>query len=191
MRKWTSVLAFAIAGALVATMTFAESSGNSAGNTTAPQMPGAKQPDARAPSASPATGADKSAPAASPSTSDSMKGGGMRAARGGDRDQVKAVQQALKDKGHDPGAIDGVMGPKTRSALRDFQKKEGIKDTGSLDQDTMSKLGVEARTSGTSGSSTGTSASPASTGTPSDSGSGSAGGSSPATPGAGGSGKKY
>jgi peptidoglycan hydrolase-like protein with peptidoglycan-binding domain len=68
---------------------------------------------------------------------------------GGNREQVKAAQQALKDKGHDPGAVDGVMGPKTRSALKDFQKTEGIKDTGRLDQDTMSKLGVEARTSGT------------------------------------------
>ena len=56
------------------------------------------------------------------------------------------------------------MGTKTRNALRDFQKKEGIKDTGHLDQDTMSKLGVEARTSGTSGASTGSSASPATTG---------------------------
>ena len=62
--------------------------------------------------------------------------------------KVKAVQQALKDKGHDPGAIDGVMGPKTRSALKDFQKKEGIKDTGRLDQATMSKLGVETKSSG-------------------------------------------
>ena len=56
------------------------------------------------------------------------------------------------------------MGPKTRSALRDFQKKEGIKDTGQLDQDTMSKLGVETKTSSGGASSTGTSASPATTG---------------------------
>ena len=97
----------------------------------------------------------------------------------------------LNQKGFNVGEPDGVMGPKTRSALRDFQKKEGIKDTGRLDQDTMSKLGVESRTSGTSGSSTGTSASPATAAPPSDSSSGSAGGSSPATPGSGGSGKKY
>jgi peptidoglycan hydrolase-like protein with peptidoglycan-binding domain len=72
------------------------------------------------------------------------------AAGGGNREQVKAVQQALKDKGHDPGTVDGVMGPKTRGALKDFQKKEGIKDTGRLDQETMTKLGVEAKTSSTS-----------------------------------------
>jgi peptidoglycan hydrolase-like protein with peptidoglycan-binding domain len=72
------------------------------------------------------------------------------AANGGNREQVKAVQQALKDKGHDPGDVDGVMGPKTRGALKDFQKKEGMKDTGRIDQETMTKLGVEAKTSATS-----------------------------------------
>jgi peptidoglycan hydrolase-like protein with peptidoglycan-binding domain len=113
--------------------------------------------------------------------------GGTRSARGGgDREQVRAVQQALKDKGHDPGSVDGVMGPKTRSALRDFQKKEGIKDTGRLDPDTMSKLGVETKTSGSGPSATGTSASPAMPGSSkSDSGSasGATSGAPAATPG--------
>lgn len=97
------------------------------------------------------------------------KGRGMKMS-GGNREQVKAAQQALKDKGHDPGAVDGVMGPKTKSALRDFQKKEGIQTTGRLDQDTMSKLGVEAKTSSTGAADT-PSASPSTTapsaGTPS------------------------
>src|SRR5712691_12504484 len=36
-----------------------------------------------------------------------------RSARGaGNLEQVKAVQQALKDEGHDPGDVDGRMGPK-------------------------------------------------------------------------------
>jgi peptidoglycan hydrolase-like protein with peptidoglycan-binding domain len=81
--------------------------------------------------------------------SEKMSKGRMRAA-GGNREQVKAAQQALKDKGHDPGAVDGMMGPKTRSALKEFQKKEGMKDTGRLDQETMTKLGVDTKTSGTS-----------------------------------------
>jgi peptidoglycan hydrolase-like protein with peptidoglycan-binding domain len=62
---------------------------------------------------------------------------------GGNSEQVKAVQQALKDKGHDPGDIDGVMGPKTQAALRDYQQKEGLKATGRLDAETSAKLGVE------------------------------------------------
>jgi peptidoglycan hydrolase-like protein with peptidoglycan-binding domain len=69
-------------------------------------------------------------------------GAGKTAAR---REHVKAVQQALKDKGHDPGAVDGVLGPKTQAALKDFQSKEGLKASGRLDAETMSKLGVPAK----------------------------------------------
>jgi pentapeptide MXKDX repeat protein len=139
MRKWTSVLALAIAGALVATMAFAQS-------TSDPGKSGGMKSDTMK---------------SDTMKSDMSKDRGMRAGRGGDRGQTKAIQQALKDKGHDPGAVDGVMGPKTRSALRDFQKKEGIKDTGRPDRETMSKLGVEAKTSSISEPSPGTSASPA------------------------------
>jgi opacity protein-like surface antigen len=55
---------------------------------------------------------------------------------------VKAAQQALKDKGHDPGPIDGKMGPKTPAALKAFQKGEGLPETGRLDSATRGKLGV-------------------------------------------------
>jgi peptidoglycan hydrolase-like protein with peptidoglycan-binding domain len=55
---------------------------------------------------------------------------------------VMAAQQALKDKGRDPGMIDGKMGPRTRAALTDYQKAEGLKVTGRLDNDTRAKLGM-------------------------------------------------
>jgi peptidoglycan hydrolase-like protein with peptidoglycan-binding domain len=55
---------------------------------------------------------------------------------------VMAMQQALKDKGHDPGPIDGVMGPRTKAALMGYQKKEGLKATGRWDDETATKLGV-------------------------------------------------
>lgn len=55
---------------------------------------------------------------------------------------VVTAQQALKDKGHDPGAIDGRMGPRTRGALADYQKAEGLKVTGRLDGDTRARLGM-------------------------------------------------
>ena len=74
---------------------------------------------------------------------------------GADKEQVKAVQQALKDKGHDPGAVDGEMGPKTEAALRDYQQKEGLTATGNADAETMAKLSAAASPSG--GSNTGTS----------------------------------
>ncbi len=56
--------------------------------------------------------------------------------------EVMAAQQALKDKGHDPGKIDGKMGPRTRAMLSDYQKAKGLKVTGQLDNDTRGKLGL-------------------------------------------------
>jgi len=47
---------------------------------------------------------------------------------------------ALKEKGHDPGPIDGIHGPRTSAALRAYQKAENIKVTGRLDADTESHL---------------------------------------------------
>src|ERR1051326_6638933 len=55
---------------------------------------------------------------------------------------VMAAQQALKDKGHDPGTIDGKMGSRTRAAVSDYQKAEGLKQTGRLDDETRAKLGM-------------------------------------------------
>ena len=56
---------------------------------------------------------------------------------------VRSVQQALKDKGHDAGAIDGQMGPSTESALRSFQQAQGLPPSGTLDQQTLSALNVQ------------------------------------------------
>ena len=69
-------------------------------------------------------------------------GGSMRSSAKGSNVQVMEMQQALKDKGFDPGSVDGVMGPKTRSALRAYQKSENLTTTGRLDGDTRAKLGV-------------------------------------------------
>jgi peptidoglycan hydrolase-like protein with peptidoglycan-binding domain len=57
--------------------------------------------------------------------------------------QVRRAQEALKDEGHDPGPIDGVMGPRTKEALRGFQKQENLQETGRLDRETLEKLGVQ------------------------------------------------
>jgi peptidoglycan hydrolase-like protein with peptidoglycan-binding domain len=57
--------------------------------------------------------------------------------------QVIAMQQALKDKGFDPGGADGVMGPRTAEALMAYQKSEKLPATGRMDSDTGAKLGVK------------------------------------------------
>jgi peptidoglycan hydrolase-like protein with peptidoglycan-binding domain len=71
--------------------------------------------------------------------------GGM-ASRGGDQwamQDVKHAQEALKSAGHDPGPIDGKIGPQTRQAIKAFQSSNGLKETGTLDAETAKKLGID------------------------------------------------
>ncbi len=53
---------------------------------------------------------------------------------------IAGAQQRLFNLGFDPGPIDGMMGPQTESALRSFQKKHNLTETGRLDQPTGAKL---------------------------------------------------
>ena len=55
---------------------------------------------------------------------------------------TRAAQEALKTQGHDPGPIDGRMGPRTRAAINDYQTKNNLPVTGTLDEATMTKLNV-------------------------------------------------
>jgi peptidoglycan hydrolase-like protein with peptidoglycan-binding domain len=59
----------------------------------------------------------------------------------GRRAEIEQVQQLLKQHGHDPGRIDGVMGVQTTAALRAYQKEQGLGATGRLDEATRAKLG--------------------------------------------------
>lgn len=70
-----------------------------------------------------------------------------RMARNGSAANIKEAQQALKDKGYDPGAVDGVMGAKTKEALKSFQSASNLKATGTLDAQTAEKLGVQSGSS--------------------------------------------
>jgi peptidoglycan hydrolase-like protein with peptidoglycan-binding domain len=58
---------------------------------------------------------------------------------------VRKVQEALKNQGHDPGGIDGIMGPQTRQAIRSFQTANGLKETGRLDAETADKLNLSGK----------------------------------------------
>jgi len=59
-----------------------------------------------------------------------------------DRDNIRKVQETLRDKGYAPGPIDGVMGSQTRAAISQYQKAENLPVTGHLDGETAGKLGV-------------------------------------------------
>lgn len=53
---------------------------------------------------------------------------------------IRMVQLTLKDSGIEPGPIDGILGPKTRNAIKMFQLKKGLEPTGELDKQTMDQL---------------------------------------------------
>jgi len=59
-----------------------------------------------------------------------------------DRDGIRQVQSLLKQKGFNPGPVDGVDGPQTKAALSDFQKRYGIKTRGLIDNETLFALGA-------------------------------------------------
>jgi type II secretory pathway predicted ATPase ExeA len=63
---------------------------------------------------------------------DSVVGGG---------EQVRLLQQRLRNAGFTPGPIDGVLGPKTRQAIRRFQEAHGLRATGRLNAATRQALG--------------------------------------------------
>jgi peptidoglycan hydrolase-like protein with peptidoglycan-binding domain len=91
--------------------------------------------------------------------------GGMQseqsAAPGVEESTIRQAQEKLGSNGHDVQA-DGVLGPKTQAALKEFQQKEGIQASGQLDQETLAALGVSEGSAGTGASSPSSSSSDAS-----------------------------
>ncbi len=56
---------------------------------------------------------------------------------------VKNVQQALKDKGFDPGQVDGINGPNTQAALKKYQAQQNLTADGRIGPKTLDSLGVK------------------------------------------------
>ena len=59
------------------------------------------------------------------------------------RDALREAQAILAESGFDPGPADGLMGPRTRTALEQFQSGRGIPATGTLTVDTQGALQFE------------------------------------------------
>lgn len=55
---------------------------------------------------------------------------------------VVRVQAALMRKGYYKGDIDGILGPSTRAAITAYQKDEKLPQTGRMDIQTLSQLGI-------------------------------------------------
>jgi putative chitinase len=58
-------------------------------------------------------------------------------------ERVEALQQALKNKGFDPGNVDGDFGHATEAAVIAFQKSEGLLPDGKAGPKTLSALGLD------------------------------------------------
>jgi len=56
------------------------------------------------------------------------------------RDQTRALQSALNDRGLAAGATDGQLGPATRQALRAWQRSVGLPADGFATQDVLARL---------------------------------------------------
>ena len=56
-------------------------------------------------------------------------------------DVVRRLQRALNGAGHNPGPIDGIVGPRTMSAVKSYQAESGLAE-GPLTMETLKKLGV-------------------------------------------------
>ena len=65
---------------------------------------------------------------------------GTAATNGPAGTDVRSAQQALKEKGFNPGPIDGVMGARTTAAVKEFQQKEKLTVSGNLDAQTNARL---------------------------------------------------
>ena len=58
------------------------------------------------------------------------------------RDRYKEIQAALKERGYDPGPIDGEWGSQTAAALRRFEKDHQLPADGRLDALVLIALGL-------------------------------------------------
>jgi His-Xaa-Ser repeat protein HxsA len=154
--RWLSIVAVAALGALIAGPVLAQGtgsgssapSGGSSGSSS-PSTPQATSPPSSSGSSgsgttsSPSTStmpSSKSQPSAQSGSGTGTKMGATDMKAGSE--EVKKVQKALQEKGADPGPIDGILGPKTQSALRTFQKEQKLPETGQMDTQTLAKLGV-------------------------------------------------
>lgn len=54
--------------------------------------------------------------------------------------EIEEQQKALKNAGFDPGPVDGMMGEKTKTAIKGFQRAQGLKPDGIAGPKTKNKL---------------------------------------------------
>jgi peptidoglycan hydrolase-like protein with peptidoglycan-binding domain len=57
-------------------------------------------------------------------------------------DMIRSVQQTLQQDGSYHGRVDGVWGPSTQAAVRNYQQQHNMNATGQLDQATLAAMNL-------------------------------------------------
>lgn len=87
-------------------------------------------------SATPNTGVNPGmTPSAAGNSQQSMQNGPMNS-----QQNLQQAQEQLRSQGLYNGAIDGQFGPQMRTALLQFQQRNGLPQTGTLDEQTSARL---------------------------------------------------
>ena len=58
--------------------------------------------------------------------------------------RIRTTQTLLTDLGFDIGGVDGTTGPKTEEAIREFQKINGMPETGEISDELIQRLEIAA-----------------------------------------------
>ncbi|MBI3515800.1 MAG: peptidoglycan-binding protein [Proteobacteria bacterium] len=98
------------------------------------------RPSAFAQSAPPLAPATAAAPASAPPARLAMAG-----------DDIRRAQATLREQGLYRGAIDGIAGPKTKTVLAQYQRRNGMPASGMLDGQTLAQLENDHAAYGASG----------------------------------------
>ncbi|MCB9091983.1 MAG: peptidoglycan-binding protein [Halobacteriovoraceae bacterium] len=59
------------------------------------------------------------------------------------RSDIMVIQETLAERGFYEDRVDGIIGPKTKTAIREFQTLNDIKSTGVLDRETLNALNLD------------------------------------------------
>jgi peptidoglycan hydrolase-like protein with peptidoglycan-binding domain len=73
---------------------------------------------------------------------------GLSSSQGQPSEVVKQAQSQLQREGLYDGKIDGITGPQTRQAISAYQQREGLRQTATLDRDTLNRMNLSPATAG-------------------------------------------
>jgi peptidoglycan hydrolase-like protein with peptidoglycan-binding domain len=136
----TSIVALAATGAAFAQNSGANSTPGVTGNSSVTGQHGANS-GAMQNNGMSGSGSDMSGGSTSGSSSGmSSRSNRSMSSSNASQSDVMRAQQALKDKGLYNGQVDGKIGPETRTAISQFQRQNGLKQSAQLDQQTLGDL---------------------------------------------------